>query len=142
MSRAGLIFNRVVDAWPFFGWLLCADLHFFFYRFSGVDHAMVNKIVGALLGFAGLITVIYSINSNFALFRETNLFRVFVDYIRSLSGKTRLVSVSADFQISWSSSGRMHVTSNPTTIEERLAELERQAEIDRNEAARVEKELR
>lgn len=105
-------------------------------RFSS-ETAMVNKLTGTVMQVVGGLIVLYSVDSNLGLFRNKNLTATVIAWFRECPVFVRYVTISGSATAFCSVSARMSATViyTVTTVEERLAELERRIEEFRTEVA-------
>ena len=96
---------------------------------------MVNKITGTLLQVVGGILILYSVNANLGLFREQHFGSIFIKWFRSfpLFRKSVTVRISGSGGAAISGSARISTRRVTNTVEEKIAELERQVEAFRQD---------
>lgn len=118
----------LLRAWPVLVLAPIASAHACAHYFFPADAVIVNKITGTVLQVVGGLIVLYSVNSNLGLFRDQHIGSVIIGWFRSfpLFRKPVMVSGSASGSIALSGSGRISVRRATTTIEEKIAEMERQ----------------
>lgn len=95
-----------------------------------VDTILTNKIVGATMQIVGGLIVIYSVDSNLGLFRQQTILGGILAWLRECPLRPRrAVSVTINASTGCATmSGSAAVIRHPTTIDERIAELERVTE--------------
>jgi uncharacterized coiled-coil protein SlyX len=122
-------------AWPVWGLLPAFAGHWLALTAFPGSTQLVNKLVGALLQIVGGLLVLYSVNDNLGLFRRQSLSAAILTWFRSfpLSRKGVTVALSGVASSYASGSGSVSTQRNLTTLEERLAELERTVQDLRKE---------
>lgn len=118
----------LLRAWPALVLVPIASAHAFAHHLFPADAVIVNKITGTVLQVVGGLIVLYSVNSNLGLFRDQHIGSVIIGWFKSfpLFRKPVMLSGSASVSIALSGSARGSVRQATTTIEEKIAELERQ----------------
>lgn len=88
---------------------------------------LINKIVGMLLQTLGGLIVLYCVNDNLGLFRSQSLASAVLGWIKDfpLARKPTPLTGSANIEVSVSTSGSGTVFQPATTLDERVAEVER-----------------
>lgn len=128
-SLSALI-SWLLRAWPILslGPILLA--HATAHRLFPADPILVNKITGTVLQVVGGVIVLCSVNSNLGLFRGLHFGKVIFGWFRAfpLFHKPKRVSLSGACHAEISGSIRLSVGRATSTIEEKVAELERQFE--------------
>lgn len=123
-----LFISWLLRAWPV---LLLAPIAFAhaaaLWSFPG-NAVWVNKITGTVLQVVGGLIVLYSVNTNLGLFRDQHFGSVIIGWFRSfpLFRKPVTINVSDVASITISGSARISVRRGTDTLEEKVAELERQ----------------
>jgi len=101
------------------------------------ETVMVHKLTGTVMQVVGGLTVLHSVDSNLGLFRKKNLAATVIAWLRECPIVLRTVTASgsATLSVSASASASAAVLREVTTVEERLAELERRMDEFRSEVA-------
>ena len=130
-------------AWPVLVMLLLASAHFQALATFPNQSVLVNKITGTLMQIVGGLIVLYSVDSNLGLFRNQSLATSVIAWFRECPLFVRSVTVSASCSgsIGISGSASASVGRAATTVEERLAEVERRLEDLRSEVATKNREI-
>ena len=117
-------------AWPVLAFLPIAFVHQKAHTLFPADPALVNKVIGTSLQVIGGLIVLHAVNANLGLFRNQHLGHVILGWVRSfpLFRKPVTISVSGIGGIGMSGSARVSVRHVANTLEEKVAELERQME--------------
>jgi len=112
-------------------------------KFPG-DSVLVNKLTGTVMQIVGGLIVLYSVDSNLGLFRNKSLAAAVIAWFRECPIFVRSVTISATGNASCSATGSLSasVIRAATTVEERLAELERRIEELRSEIAEQNRSIR
>ncbi|MFA7291993.1 MAG: hypothetical protein WC023_07055 [Rhodocyclaceae bacterium] len=89
---------------------------------------MVNKVTGTFLQVVGGLIVLYSVNANLGLFREQHFGSIILGWFRSfpLFRKPVTISLSGCGAVTMGGRARISVRRATNTVEEKIAELERQ----------------
>ncbi len=118
----------LLRAWPALAIVPIAFVYVFAHQMFPTETIMVNKVASTVLQIMGSLIVLYSINANLGLFREQHFGSVICEWIKSfpLFQKTVKISLSGSAKASTSASGRILVRHANKTVEEKIAELERQ----------------
>lgn len=126
-SLSALVF-WLLRAWPIFALVPIAFTHACAHQFFPAETVMVNKITGTVLQVVGGLFVLYSVNANLGLFREQHFGSIIIEWFRSfpLFQKSVTVNCSGSAYIACSGSARISVHRVTNTVEEKIAELERQ----------------
>ena len=124
-------------AWPFLAMALLIGAHFQALAYFVDDSVFVNKLTGTVMQVVGGLVVLHSVDSNLGLFRNYSIFSAVLTWFRECPVFLRSTTVSASFSASTTSSASAtaRLTCAPTTVEERLAELEQGLEDLRRETA-------
>ncbi|HNC85174.1 MAG TPA: hypothetical protein PK999_19135 [Nitrospira sp.] len=124
------LFFWFLRAWPVLSLVPIALAHASAHRFFLADAVLVNKITGTVLQVVGGLIVLYSVNSNLGLFRDQHFGKIILGWFRSFPLFRRSVTLSASGIASATAFGnaRVSVRRATSTIEEKVAELERQIE--------------
>lgn len=126
-SLSALVF-WLLRAWPILALVPIAFAHASAYQFFPAETVMVNKITGTALQVVGGLIVLYSVNTNLGLFREQHFGSIIKGWFRSfpLFRKSVTVSFTGSGGVTISGSARISVRRATNTVEEKIAELERQ----------------
>ena len=110
--------------------LFLVGLHLAALAWFLTQSATVNKVTGTIMQIVGGLIILHSVDSNLGIFRNQSLIRVVIAWFRDfpIFKRTIALSGSASGSISLSGSLSTSVKRAATTIEERLAEAERQIE--------------
>jgi hypothetical protein len=124
-------------AWPFHVMAFLVVGHFQALAHFPADTVFVNKLTGTVMQIVGGLVVLHSVDSNLGLFRNYGLASVVVTWFRECPLFLRSVTVTASLSASCgaSASATARIIRSATTVEERLAELERALEELRSETA-------
>jgi len=89
---------------------------------------MVNKVTGTVLQVVGGLIVLYSVNANLGLFRGQHFVSIIGGWFKSfpLFRKSVTINVTGSGGVALGGSARISVRRATNTIEEKVAELERQ----------------
>ena len=114
-------------ACPLLAMVLLIGTHFLALVLFASDSVFVNKLTGTVMQIVGGSIVLHSVNSNLGLFRNYSLFSAVLTWFRECPVFLRSVTGSMNLSISCGVSASMtaRVVRSPTTVEERLTELER-----------------
>jgi len=125
-----LLFFWLLRAWPVLALLPIALGHATAHEFFPANTVMVNKVTGTSLQVVGGLIVLYSVNANLGLFREQHFGSIILGWFRSfpLFRKPVTISVSGNGGLAMGGSARISVRRATNTVEEKIAELERQFE--------------
>jgi hypothetical protein len=128
-SLSALI-SWLLRAWPILSLGPIALAHVCAHRLFPADLVLVNKITGAVLQLVGGLIVLHSVNGNLGLFRDQHFGNIILGWFRSfpLFRKSVTVSLSGAACATASGSARISVRRAASTVEEKIAELERQLE--------------
>lgn len=115
-------------AWPIIVMLFLVGLHLAALEYFQAQSATVNKVAGTIMQIVGGLIILHSVDSNLGIFRNQSLFRIIIAWLRDFPVFKRTISLSANLTGSMSLSGSIStlVKRAVTTVEERLAEAERQ----------------
>ena len=122
---------RRLPAWLLRAWPVLALVPFFavhaiaLQAFQG-QATWVHKIIGLSLQLLGGLLILWSVNDNLGLFRKTSLAGTFMAWVRDFPTTNRHVVLAATGMASASGSAAALSVGRktPTTLEERVAELE------------------
>jgi hypothetical protein len=108
--------------------LFLVGLHLAALEYFQAQSATVNKVAGTIMQIVGGLIILHSVDSNLGIFRNQSLFRIIIAWLRDFPVFKRTISLSANLTGSMSLSGSIStlVKRAVTTVEERLAEAERQ----------------
>lgn len=122
-------------AWPIFAMFFIAGLHLFALAKFSNNGVLVNKLAGTFMQIVGGLIVLYSVDANLGLFRNNSLIAAVIAWFCECPIFTRSITLSANCTASDSMSVSLttSVIRAATTIEERLAEIERRFEELRSE---------
>lgn len=117
-------------AWPVLAFVPIAFAHQKAHAFFPSDPVLVNKVTGTTLQIIGGLIVLHAVNANLGLFRNQHLGEVILGWIHSfpLFRKPVTISSSAIGSVGISGSVRVSARHAANTLEEKVAELERQLE--------------
>ena len=126
-SLSALIF-WLLRAWPVLALVPIVITHAGAHQLFPTDTIMVNKVTGTVLQVVGGLIILYSVNANLGLFREQHFGSIVVGWFRSFPffRKSVTVSLSGACSVAISGNARISVRRGTTTVEEKIAELERQ----------------
>lgn len=115
-------------AWPVLAMVPLASAHALAHSLFPTDPTLVNKVTGTALQTTGGLLVLYAINANLGLFRNQHLGDLIIGGLRSfpLFRKPVTLIAAGCAQANASGSGPVSSRRVPTTVDERIAELERQ----------------
>lgn len=115
-------------AWPLWGIAGVITFHLLIIFTMPVDVVLTNKIASAFMQIVGGLIIIFSVDSNLGLFRKQSLPGAILAWVREcpLCSKDGFAvgSICATTG-SATASGYATVSCQPTTVEERITELER-----------------
>ena len=123
-----LLLFWLLRAWPVLALVPIAIAHVFANKFFPAETIMVNRVTGTILQVVGGLIVLSSVNANLGLFREQHFGSIIIGWFRSfpLFRKSVTVSVSGCSSVAMAGSARISVRRATNTVEEKIAELERQ----------------
>lgn len=126
-SLSSLLF-WLLRAWPVLALVPIAFAHAVAHELFPAETVMVNKVTGTTLQVVGAIIVLYSVDANLGLFRGQHFGNIIVGWFKSfpLFRKSVTVSVSGCGGMAIAGSARISVRRATNTVEEKIAELERQ----------------
>jgi hypothetical protein len=135
-----LVFPWVSRAWPVLCLAPIGVVHGFAWWLLREHASIVNKAVGVALQILGALIVLYSINDNLGLFRSHSLWTSITLWLRAFPFARPPVVGSGSSVVSVTAAGSARVSSNrqPTTLEERVEQLERhliELQVDLEERA-------
>ncbi len=131
MSSLSAFLFWFLRAWPVLALVPIALIHAYAYQLFPTETIMVNKLTGIILQVVGGLIVLYSVNANLGLFREQHLGSIIIGWLKSVPFlQKRTATVYGDSSCQFSISGSAHGTVRraPETVEEKIAELDRQLE--------------
>ena len=114
-------------AWPVLAIVPVGIAHYVALSMLPSSATIVNKLMGMLLQILGGLLVLYSVNDNLGLFRAQSLTATVMAWLKSfpIVRKPILLSTNARAMASAKATLSATVTRASTTIEERVAALER-----------------
>ena len=117
-------------AWPILLVAAIIGLHLLVLKWSPLERRLINKLAGTAMQIAGGLIVLQSIDGNLGIFKKQNLLAVVIGWFREFPFIHRGVTIELSGVASASAFGRATLTVKRTvsTLEEKVAELERQAE--------------
>lgn len=115
-------------AWPVLALVPIAFAHVVAHEFFPAEAVMVNKVTATVLQVVGGLIVLYSVNANLGLFREQHFVNIVIGWFKSfpLFQKSVTINVTGSGGVAFVGSTRISVCRATNTIEEKVAELERQ----------------
>ena len=118
----------LMRAWPALTLAPVGAAHFLAARQFPSDLVIVNKSVGMALQILGGLLVLYSVNDNLGLFKAQSLRATIVGWFLSFPRVRPPINLSVAMNASSSISASMSATvaKRATTLEERVAEVERE----------------
>lgn len=133
----------ILRAWPVLVMLFLASAHFQALARFPNESVLVNKLTGTLMQIVGGLIVLHSVDSNLGIFRNQSLATSVIAWFRECPIIKRSVNLSASVSESFglSDSASAFVIRAATTVEERLAEIERRLEELRSEMATKNREI-
>ena len=122
-------------AWPVIVMALLAGAHLQALASFQSESVLVNKLTGTFMQIIGGLIILYSVDSNLGLFRNQSLAATVIAWFRECPLFIRLVTISGSGSATCSISASVtgSVFRAATTVEERLAEVERRLEELRSE---------
>jgi len=125
----------ILRAWPILGLVPFFVAHAIALQVFASRTGWVHKIMGLCLQLLGGVLILWSVNDNLGLFRKTSLVGAFVAWLRDFPTRQHHVLVTGTGMASAAgSTAELSVGKRaPTTIEERVAELETQLQAVRAE---------
>jgi chromosome segregation ATPase len=122
-------------AWPVLAMALIGCAHVFAITQFPSETVFVNKLTGTFLQIVGGLIVLHSVDANLGLFRNHSLATAVVAWLRECPIFVRNVTISGSGAAACAASGSatVTVTRAATTIEERVAEVERRLDELRSE---------
>jgi hypothetical protein len=123
-----LLIFWLLRAWPVLALVPIALAHAVAHEFFPAETVMVNKVTGTVLQVVGGLIVLYSVNANLGLFREQHFGSIIIGWFKSFPLFRKAVTINATGSggIVVGGSARISVRRATNTIEEKIAELERQ----------------
>ncbi|GAB3191259.1 hypothetical protein GCM10027292_29180 [Hydrogenophaga aquatica] len=128
MARAKLLLPWLLRAWPVLALLPIIACHYAAVQVFPAHAVLVNKLTGTALQIVGGIIVLLAIDGNLGLFRKQTLYSVVIEWFRDfpLIRRNVTIALSGVSSSSATASATLSVERRFTTVEERVAELERQ----------------
>lgn len=116
----------LLRAWPVLALVPFFTIHAVALQVFPGQAIWVHKITGLSLQFLGGLLILWSVNDNLGLFRKTSLAGTFMAWVRDFPTTRHHVVLAATGMASASSSAATLSVGRkaPTTLEERVAELE------------------
>lgn len=144
MDKIKLIGRWLLRAWPFLVTGAIMAAHYSMYLFTPVHIAAINKVAAFVLQVIGGLIVLYSVNQNTGLFRQQNLVNMAAEWFRAFPLIRKSVTLSIDGACIATAGGEaeFRVTRKCNTIEEKLADLEKQIQECRQLVLDKEKRLK
>jgi hypothetical protein len=124
--------------WPFWSFLIIYVIHQLFllpcigevFEIGVICHTEIelNKYYSSFIQLVGGIVILYNIDSNLGLFKQTNIFSYSVATFKKFPLFRSMTSVTSDFTIGWGIEGATKARGfkNPKTTEEHLEILQKQ----------------
>ena len=114
-------------AWPLLALVPVGAIHLLAFREFTSHPALVHKLVGVTLQFLGGLLVLYSVNDNLGLFRSQSLTTAVISWFKDFPVLRKSVSLTGSVSSASSATASLSVavTRSSTTLEERVAEVER-----------------
>jgi len=124
-------------AWPVLAMSFLAGAHMYAIAKFPAETVLVNKLTGTVMQIVGGLIVLHSVDTNLGLFRNQSLATAVIAWFRECPIFIRSVTISATGIASCGAVGSasVSVTRAATTVEERLAEVERRIDELRSEVA-------
>ncbi len=125
----------IVRAWPILGLAPFFAAHALALEVFPNNVVWVHKIVGFCLQLLGGMLILWSVNDNLGLFRKTSMAGVFVAWLQEFPVRRHHV-LRAETGVATASGSAATLTvgtKTPTTLEERVVELESQLKVVREE---------
>jgi hypothetical protein len=144
MSRLKQLFIWIARAWPLHFLLLAVGVHVLALTATHLDQTKVNRIVSLVLQLAGGGLVLYSIDSNIGVLRKRSLLAELGQYLREcpLVRRSVTLQVQGSSHVVTSARARLTAKRNPSSIDEKIAYLQEQLDVFRNEHREDMTELR
>jgi len=144
MNKIKLLAIWLLRAWPFLatGALLAA--HYSVYVYTPGKIAAINKVAASALQVIGGLIVLCSVNQNIGLFKQQSLLAMAAEWFRTFPLIRRSVTINVEGACLAVVGGEadITVTRKCNTIEEKLADLERQIHECRQLVLDKEKKLK
>lgn len=128
MARIKLLLLWLLRAWPVLALLPIIACHYAALQLFSAHAVLVNKLTGTTFQVVGGVIVLLAIDGNLGLFRKQTLYSVVVAWFREfpLIRRNVTIALSGAAFSSATGSATLSVERRFTTVEERVAELERQ----------------
>lgn len=128
MVRIKLFLPWLLRAWPVLALLPIIASHYAALQLFSAHAVLVNKLTGTTLQIVGGVIVLLAIDGNLGLFRKQTLYSVVVAWFRDFPLIRRNVTIALSGVACSLAAGSItaSVERRFTTVEERVAELERQ----------------
>jgi len=135
MNNLKAIPRWVLRAWPLLWFLFLVFLHFAFLHLPCIseelfcwENGSINKSASLILQVSGGALVIYSIDSNIAVFKGNRLKGEFINYLKEFPLRKKHITLQAEsgnFKITGHPVS-LTATKNPKSIEEHIEYLQEQ----------------
>ncbi len=128
MNKIKITIRWLLEIWPVWTTATLGAIHYCAYVQVPDKVLVINKIAGSTLQVIGGLIVLYSVNQNIGLFKQQNLLERFTEWFMRFPLLKRPVTINLMGSISAisSCSGNITVRKQCNTVEEKIAELERQ----------------
>ena len=125
-------------AWPVLLFGVIVGLHLAVLAWAPLERTMINKLAGTAMQIIGGLIVLQAVHGHLGIFWKKHLFTGTLAWFKAcpLVGRNVVISLSGSAMGSATGSASISVKRIYTTLEERVAELERQAEELRAEIRR------
>lgn len=136
LASRGLL-TWVWRAWPILVLAILGAMHAYALSRFPANGTMVNKLTGTIMQIVGGVIVLHSVDTNLGLFRDKTLVTSVLAWFRECPIIARSITIQLSGAAVCTASGTAsaYVTRVPTTIEERIAEVERRVDELRSEMA-------
>ena len=114
--------------WPVLMPALLAILHYFGFQYISVDWSEINRIIPPVFQIVGGILVLYSIDSNLGVAKDTSLYAIFMNYLKNFPLIKRHYTLdvhSATHKLT-GHPPKIRLGGPTNTIEEKIAHLQSQ----------------
>lgn len=128
------LFSWIFRAWPALATILLGAIHLSVLRMLPAQSVLINKLTGTTMQVVGGLIVLCAVNQNLGLLRSQSLTSVVMSWFKDfpLTKKVGHVLIAGAGSIIFTGTGSVTAKSAANSIEERLAEAERQIEEIRN----------
>lgn len=142
MINTKALIKWLLVPWPFWAIAGVIGLHYQLIICFPSNIVQINKIAATVLQVVGGLIVLYSINQNIGLFRGQNVITAALGWLISFPLVKRNINLKVESLTSTLSlSGELSITRKCDTVEEKLAELQRQIDECRETIVRKEKKI-